>query len=121
MCYDVTSERVMNMWRTVAESERGIGFLNSRVLLDEEYEKLCRITAEKSGEGQIALICTVYGVLIRSLLCDEESFPDFYKKLKSELASVLELPLSSEEKEAELSALFDRNTRVVALKRRNYE
>ena len=109
------------MWRALTESERGIGFLNSCVLLDEEYKKLCRITAEKCGEARIALICTVYGVMIRSLICDEEAFPDFHKKLKSELASVLEQQLSKAEKEAELSALFERNTRFGAFKRRNYE
>lgn len=105
------------MWRTVDPSERGLAFRNCNVLLDEEYKDLCRITAEKCEEGHIAVVCTVYGLMIRSLICEEDRFSDFCRELKRDLAALLEQEIGPEEKETALSALFDRNTSVEAYRR----
>ena len=105
------------MWRTVDPSERGLAFRNCNVLLDEEYKDLCRITAEKCEEGHIAVVCTVYGLMIRSLICEEDRFSDFCGELKRDLSALLEQEIFPEEKETALSALFDRNTSVEAYRR----
>ena len=105
------------LWRTVDPSERGLAFWNCNVLLDEEHRDLCRITAEKCDEGHIAVVCTVYGLMIRSLICVEDRFPDFCRALKRDLAALLEQEICQEEKETALCALFDRNTSVEAYRR----
>lgn len=87
------------------------------MLFDEEYRDLCRITVEKCEKGHIAIVCTVYGIMIRSLICREERFSAFYAELKSDLAFLLDQEMSKEEKEAALCALFDRNTSVEAYKK----
>ncbi len=106
------------MWRKRSESERGAAFWKSEILCDEEYKNLCRLIAEKCDEGHIAVVCTVYGVRIQSVTCEEEEFPILFPMMKKELAALLDQAETVEETEAELEKLFTRYATAKVYKRK---
>ncbi|MBQ3076098.1 MAG: hypothetical protein IJC26_08510 [Clostridia bacterium] len=108
------------MWRSLDESERGFVFRNSHVLCDEVYKDLCRLTAERC-DGHVAVVCTVYGVLIQSVICEEESYPFVYKEIKEELSRLLEKQETRSEKKEALFALFQKYGTVEPYRRKIYE
>jgi len=109
------------MWQTKWNSRCGIPLLEGSLLCAEEYGDLCRLTAEKCDEGHIAVICTVYGVMMQGLIFDAEAFPDVFEDLKKELAEFFERGGHPLEKESELRALLGRYTSTEVYRERMME
>lgn len=98
----------MKGWRKLSASERGIGFRRCDVLCEEEYSDLCRMTAERCEEGHIAIVCTVYGLTIQSVICTREQFPILYEEIKEGLSELLDLDMDRESRMTHLQDLFCR-------------
>ena len=103
------------MWKKLSETERGIAFRKNNVIANEEYKKQCRLIAEKCEAGHIAVVCSIYGGRIQSLIFDEEEFLILFPKMKQELADLLDL--ETEEKEIKLDRFFARYTTAKVYKR----
>lgn len=97
---------MIGMWRTLGEAERGITFRRSIVVSDEKYKDLCRVTAERFETGHIAVVCSILGGRIQSLIFDEEDFSVRFPRMKRELADLLDREMDTEEKETELDRFF---------------
>lgn len=105
------------MWRKYGEEKRGIAFLKCNVVCDEEYKKLCRMTAEKCDAGHIVLVCTVYGGRMQSMSFSEEEFRSLYPLMKRELSALLDKETDRETRKIELDDFFDRYTSTKVYKR----
>lgn len=76
------------MWERCRYFE-AIGSEGGVVLLDEEYEKLCRITLEYC-QHYYAITCGVYGDMVHTAFCDKTNYLEKYISMKKELQKFID-------------------------------
>ena len=76
------------MWERCRYFEK-VGSEGGIVLLDEEYEQLCRITLEYCHH-YYAITCGVYGDMVCTAFCNKINYIEIYKSMKNELQNFID-------------------------------
>ncbi len=65
------------------------GSEGGKIVLDEEYDRSCRITLEKCKD-YYAITCGVYGAMVHTAFSDEDSALQLYETMKAELQAFMD-------------------------------
>ena len=106
------------MWRKRDTAQNDSPFWNGCVIREEEYDDLCRLTVEKCEDGHLTVVCTVYGLMIHGIACEEAEFERVYESLKKELSVVFKREGNVLDHEEELSELLNRYATAKVYKRK---
>lgn len=71
-------------------SEEGI------IIKDEEYQKSCCITLEKTERGY-AITCGVYGAMVHTAFANKDNYLEMYSTMKRDLAEFIDKKLKPPE------------------------
>ena len=68
-----------------------IGSENGKIICDEEYEKSCRITLEKTKQIPYSITCGVYGLMFHTVFAKTElEAKEKYECMKRELKDFID-------------------------------
>ena len=66
-----------------------IGSEKGEILLDEEYNGVCRITLEKCSK-YYAITCGVYGAMVHTAFAADSQYQEIYDAMKNELQGFID-------------------------------
>lgn len=93
-----------NRWAEYIPHE-AVGSEGGRILDDEEYGFLCRITRERC-ERYDAITCGVYGDFVHTAFAGPDESAEKYSQMKAELREFLDADISDMDERSDFYARF---------------
>jgi len=96
------------MWTPLPFRPNATGSENGIILKDEIYKNACRVTLEKCPR-YYAITCGVYGGMVHTVFCSEETHEDIYNAIKQDLSYFADTETSLDEECAFYDFFIDKH------------